>query len=427
MLIFARSTFNFYLCREMNTEFYIAQRLSSRKHSERAGIMERVATVATAISLTVIMVTLSVVVGFKQSIDTLLSAASADIVVTAPQSMGIVSPVLLEHGDMIDAIIQRQGVERYSTYIAKEGVVKSDDNIVGVMLKGVDSLYNFSFFEQSLVCGSLPRIGCEPRTRDVILSSDVAQKMEVDVGDRIEMVFVDEKDGLLRDRFQISGIFKTGLDVVDNMLIITDMRNVERFYRDEGVTGYELWLDNDVEVETMANELNDEFVDLYLTHNINAEAFTMQAIHPNLFGWLATHDVNALFITIIMIVVALLNMITALLIIVLERQRMIGELRAMGMSRRSVVKIFIYRALFIVVRGVVWGSVIGILLALIQHFFGVVPLPAEGYILSSVPAALCWGLWLLAVVVAVGVTMIMMILPSLFAAQVSPAKAIRYE
>lgn len=427
MLIFARSTFNFYLCREMNTEFYIAQRLSSRKHSERAGIMERVATVATAISLTVIMVTLSVVVGFKQSIDTLLSAASADIVVTAPQSMGIVSPVLLEQGDMIDAIIQRQGVERYSTYIAKEGVVKSDDNIVGVMLKGVDSLYNFSFFEQSLVCGSLPRIGCEPRTRDVILSSDVAQKMEVDVGDRIEMVFVDEKDGLLRDRFQISGIFKTGLDVVDNMLIITDMRNVERFYRDEGVTGYELWLDNDVEVETMANELNDEFVDLYLTHNINAEAFTMQAIHPNLFGWLATHDVNALFITIIMIVVALLNMITALLIIVLERQRMIGELRAMGMSRRSVVKIFIYRALFIVVRGVVWGTVIGILLALIQHFFGVVPLPAEGYILSSVPAALCWGLWLLAIVVAVGVTMIMMILPSLFAAQVSPAKAIRYE
>lgn len=427
MLIFARSTFNFYLCREMNTEFYIAQRLSSRKHSERAGIMERVATVATAISLTVIMVTLSVVVGFKQSIDTLLSAASADIVVTAPQSMGIVSPVLLEHGDMIDAIIQRQGVERYSRYIAKEGVVKSDDNIVGVMLKGVDSLYNFSFFEQSLVCGSLPRIGCEPRTRDVILSSDVAQKMEVDVGDRIEMVFVDEKDGLLRDRFQISGIFKTGLDVVDNMLIITDMRNVERFYRDEGVTGYELWLDNDVEVETMANELNDEFVDLYLTHTINAEAFTMQAIHPNLFGWLATHDVNALFITIIMIVVALLNMITALLIIVLERQRMIGELRAMGMSRRSVVKIFIYRALFIVVRGVVWGSVIGILLALIQHLFGVVPLPAEGYILSSVPAALCWGLWLLAIVVAVGVTMIMMILPSLFAAQVSPAKAIRYE
>lgn len=427
MLIFARSTFNFYLCREMNTEFYIAQRLSSRKHSERAGIMERVATVATAISLTVIMVTLSVVVGFKQSIDTLLSAASADIVVTAPQSMGIVSPVLLEHGDMIDAIIQRQGVERYSTYIAKEGVVKSDDNIVGVMLKGVDSLYNFSFFEQSLVCGSLPRIGCQPRTRDVILSSDVAQKMEVDVGDRIEMVFVDEKDGLLRDRFQISGIFKTGLDVVDNMFIITDMRNVERFYRDEGVTGYELWLDNDVEVETMANELNDEFVDLYLTHNINAEAFTMQAIHPNLFGWLATHDVNALFITIIMIVVALLNMITALLIIVLERQRMIGELRAMGMSRRSVVKIFIYRALFIVVRGVVWGTVIGIILALLQHFFGVVPLPAEGYILSSVPAALCWGLWLLAIVVAVGVTMIMMILPSLFAAQVSPAKAIRYE
>lgn len=413
----------------MSNEFYIAKRLSSRKHGERAGIMERVATVATAISLCVIVVTLSVVVGFKQSVDRLLSGASADVVVTAPQSMGLLSPVLLERNAELERVLISDGVDHLSPYLAKEGVIKSDDNIVGVVLKGVDSLYDFSFFERYLVDGELPRVGREPRSRDVIISSNIAQKMDVGVGDRIEMLFVDDKDGLLRDRFAVSGVFKTGLDVVDDMLIISDIRNVERFYADgkSSVTGYELWLAEGYDVEAVQQMLNDSLVELYFSHEINAEAFSMQQIHPNLFGWLATHDVNALFITIIMIVVALLNMTTALLIIVLERQRMIGQLRAMGMSRASVVRVFIFRALFIVMRGVLWGSAVGIMLVVVQHTFAIMPLPSEGYILSTVPVALCWQLWMVAIVVASAVTMLMMILPALFAAKVSPSKAIRYE
>lgn len=413
----------------MSNEFYIAKRLSSRKHGERAGIMERVATVATAISLCVIVVTLSVVVGFKQSVDRLLSGASADVVVTAPQSMGLLSPVLLERNAELERVLMSDGVDHLSPYLAKEGVIKSDDNILGVVLKGVDSLYDFSFFERYLVDGELPRVGREPRSRDVIISSNIAQKMDVGVGDRIEMLFVDDKDGLLRDRFAVSGVFKTGLDVVDDMLIISDIRNVERFYADgkSSVTGYELWLAEGYDVEAVQQMLNDSLVELYFSHEINAEAFSMQQIHPNLFGWLATHDVNALFITIIMIVVALLNMTTALLIIVLERQRMIGQLRAMGMSRASVVRVFIFRALFIVMRGVLWGSAVGIMLVVVQHTFAIMPLPSEGYILSTVPVALCWQLWMVAIVVASAVTMLMMILPALFAAKVSPSKAIRYE
>ena len=413
----------------MSNEFYIAKRLSSRKHGERAGIMERVATVATAISLCVIVVTLSVVVGFKQSVDRLLSGASADVVVTAPQSMGLLSPVLLERNAELERVLMSDGVDHLSPYLAKEGVIKSDDNIVGVVLKGVDSLYDFSFFERYLVDGELPRVGREPRSRDVIISSNIAQKMDVGVGDRIEMLFVDDRDGLLRDRFAVSGVFKTGLDVVDDMLIISDIRNVERFYADgkSSVTGYELWLAEGYDVEAVQQMLNDSLVELYFSQEINAEAFSMQQIHPNLFGWLATHDVNALFITIIMIVVALLNMTTALLIIVLERQRMIGQLRAMGMSRASVVRVFIFRALFIVMRGVLWGSAVGIMLVVVQHTFAIMPLPSEGYILSTVPVALCWQLWMVAIVVASAVTMLMMILPALFAAKVSPSKAIRYE
>ena len=413
----------------MNVEFDIARRLSSRKSGLRAGIMERVATIATTISLAVIIVTLSVVAGFKQNIDELLTGASADIVVTAPESRGVVSSAVVPKCGELERVLNHDMVESYSSYLAKLAVVKSDDNIVGVMLKGVDSLYNMNFFEKHLVEGDLPRLMGEPRSKDIIISRAVAQSMDIGVGDRVEMVFIDGSSGVLRDRFAVSGIYETGLAGIDDMLVISDIRNVKRFYdrSQEWVTGYELKLKSEADSELVADELNDRLIELYLEHEINAEAFTIATIFPQLFGWLATHDVNAIFITVIMIIVALLNMTTALLIIVLERQRMIGELRAMGITRGGVVRIFVFRALFIIMRGVVMGAVIGVILCLIQHFFGVVPLPAEGYILNRVPAALCWGRWLVAVVATIVITLVMMILPSMLAARVSPSKAIRYE
>lgn len=413
----------------MRVEFNIARRLSSRKNGLRAGVMERVATFATMISVAVIVVTLSVVVGFKESIDELITGASAEIVVTAPQSRGVVSPVTIESSAELKAILECDDVVRYSPYTAKEGVVKSDENIVGVMLKGVDSLYDCSFLQSHIVEGTLPRLSGEPRSRDVLISRHIAQQMDVVVGDRIEMLFVDGESGLLRDRFAVCGIFDTGIDVIDNTLVISDIRNLARFYDGayNRVTGYELWLKPESDVEMVNKRLNRELIDLYMLTEQNVEAFTTKSIFPNLFGWLATHDVNALFITIIMIVVALLNMTTALLIIVLERQRMIGELRAMGMRRSGVVRIFVYRALFIISRGVVLGAIIGVAICLVQHFWGVVPLPSEGYILTTVPAALCWGRWLIAVVATIIVTLVVMILPAMLAAQVSPSKAIRYE
>ena len=413
----------------MSIEFNIARRLSSRKSGHRAGIMERVATIATTISLAVIIVTLSVVVGFKQNIDSLLTGASADIIITAPESRGVVSSAVVPKCKSVEATFDCEEVEGYASYLAKLAVVKSDENIVGVMLKGVDSLYNMKFFEEHLVEGSLPRLSGEPRAKDIIISRQVAKSMDLAVGDRVEMVFIDGESGILRDRFAVSGIYETGLTGVDNILVLSDIRNLKRFYdfTEESVTGYEIWLKDGLDAEGFSRDLNNRLIDLYFNTQINAEAFTIKSIYPQLFGWLATHDVNAIFITVIMIIVALLNMTTALLIIVLERQRMIGELRAMGMPRGRVVRIFVFRALFIISRGVVIGSVVGVVLSLVQHLFGVVPLPADGYILTTVPAALCWGRWLVAIVATIIITLVMMILPSMLASRVSPSKAIRYE
>ena len=392
--------------------------------------MERVATIATAISVMVIILTLAVVVGFKQGVGELISSSSSDVVITAPQSRGVVSEVRIERSEALESLLaQHTDVERYAPYIAKEGVIKSDDNLVGVLLKGVDTSYDTSFFERSLIRGTAPRIGQEPRSKDVILSESVARRMAVDVGDRVEMLFVDDNGAILRDRFSLSGIYRTGVDAIDNALVLTDMRNVAREYDGDDmlVTGYEVWLKDRERAESVEASLNGALGELFLSEGLLAEAFAIARVYPEVFGWLATHDINALVVTVIMVVVALLNMITALLIIVLERQRMIGELRAIGMSRRGVVTIFIYRAMFIVLRGVVWGTLLGVALAAIQHIWAPIPLPSEGYLLTAVPAAMCWGWWGVAVASTIVVAMVVMVIPALFSARTSPDKAIRYE
>lgn len=391
--------------------------------------MERVATIATAVSIAVIVVTLSVVVGFKHNLASLMSSASSDIVLTAPASRGVVSGVLIERSTEVEQIAMSVPHIRMTPYTAKEGVLKSEDNIMGVMLKGVDKSYDSSFYEEHMVEGCFPRIGLEPRRKDIAISRRVAEKMEVGVGDRIEMVFIDDEGGVLRDRFEISGLYSTGVDIIDLGYVFTDMRNVARLYdgSESMITGYEMWLEEGADAQIIAEMLNDKFIELYLQGGQDVEAFTMQDIYPNIFGWLATHDVTAQAVVIIMIIVALLNMTTSLLIIVLERQRMIGELRAMGMRRGAVLEIFLFRALFIFGRGVAWGVVVGVVCAALQHIWAIVPLPTEGYILDAVPAAMCWGWWAMVIIGVVIVTLLFMMLPAAFATRISPATTMRYE
>lgn len=383
--------------------------------------------VATAVSIAVIIITLSVVIGFKQDLQQLISGAMADVAITAPQSGGVVSSVGVPRCDEVDALLSDSRIERKSCFTTKEGVLKSDDNIVGILLKGVDSLYNTDFYAERIVEGRLPQLSGEPRKKEILLSERIAQRMEAQVGDRIEMVFVDGQSGVLRDRFVLSGVYSTGVEFIDNSYAITDIRNVARLYNESIITGYDVWLKEGVDVELFVDNMDDCMVDLYFEQGIDIEAFSMQRIFPHIFGWLATHDVTALAVIVIMLIVALLNMTTSLLIIVLERQRMIGQLRALGMRRGSVIRLFLFRALFILGRGVVWGVVIGLMLVTVQHLWDVMPLPSEGYLLDAVPTAMCWGWWIATILCVVVATLLFMLIPAAVATRISPSVIMRYE
>ncbi len=416
----------------MSLEFDIARRLSRRDRSDssrRSGVMERVAVTATAVSVAVMIVTMSVVVGFKNDLRRIMTGATSAVSVTAPQSGGVMSGVPVERSEELERTLRTaEGVARLSPFTSKEGVVKSGDNTSGVILKGVDTLYDTTFLSSCLQRGELPRVGAEPRNKDIAVSQSIADRMDVDVDDRVEMIFIGDGD-VRRDRFRISGIYSTGVEMIDAAMVLTDMRNVQRLcnWPSDLVTGYELWLDGDADALAVESALNDSLVDIYLDEGIDAEAFAVERIYPEIFGWLATHDVNAAVMVAIMIVVALLNMITVLLIIVLERARMIGELKAMGMTNGSLTGLFFYRALFIALRGMAWGAAAGIALCWVQHSAGVVTLPSDGYFLSQVPVAFCWEVWALTLLCALAVIMCVMLLPAAFVRRISPSQTMRYE
>ncbi|MBO7313801.1 MAG: FtsX-like permease family protein, partial [Alistipes sp.] len=193
------------------------------------------------------------------------------------------------------------------------------------------------------------------------------------------------------------------------------------------LTGYDIWLDEGIDAEAFAEDMDNALLELYFTHGVLAEAFSMQRLFPHIFGWLATHDVTALAVVVIMLIVALLNITTSLLIIVMERQRMIGVLRALGMHRGEVIRIFLYRALFILGRGMVWGIAIALTMIFVQHTWAIIPLPTEGYLLDAVPAALCWGWWILAIAGIVIATVVFMLIPATFSTRISPSVIMRYE
>ncbi|MDE7077071.1 MAG: FtsX-like permease family protein, partial [Alistipes sp.] len=231
-----------------------------------------------------------------------------------------------------------------------------------------------------------------------------------------------------RDRFKVAGLYVSGMDEMDNSVVMTDLRNVQRLsdWSPEQITGYEIWTGDAAASGDFARRLDRK---LFLDESGVADNLTVRSVedlYPNIFDWLKAHDVNAAVIIVIMLTVAFFNMTSALLILVLERTRMIGLLKSLGMRNGPLRRVFLFRAAFIALRGMAWGNGIGLALCLLQQWTGIVKLDAEGYLLSEVPVALGWW-WLLLNAGVLVVIVALLLIPASVVSMIKPHEAIRYE
>lgn len=414
----------------MNLELFIARRIARNGPGNRPGVMVRIAVVAVALSVTVMILALAVIMGFKREITDRVTGFSAQVEVADLRSAGSIESVPVPRSEQLERAIRSAGeVVRLAPYAVKGGVVKTPDAILGVMLKGVDGGYEWSFFRDHLLEGELPRVGDSIRTKEILISRSVAREMGLAPGDKVEMLFVESEKSPRRDRFKVSGIYATGMEEFDRSVAMTDLRNVQRLadWSSDEVSGYEVTLADFSQAEDFSRRLNDMLLDSDREAFWDLTARSAQERFPTVFDWLKTHDVNAAVILVIMVVVAVFNMATALLTLVLERTRMIGLLKTMGMNNASLRRIFLYRALMLIVRGVVWGNAIGLGICLLQYYFHLIPLDPEGYMLSEVPVAFGVGWWLALNAGVVVVILTLLMLPASIISQVKPVEAIRYD
>lgn len=413
---------------KMNTELFIARRIASAGGGESKGVMVRIAIATTAVSMAVMIIAMAVIMGFRSQISAKIAGFGGHVRITA-LDYGLAAetaPIRLDPALEAD-LRGLSGLRSIAPYALKGGLIRTDEATQGIMLKGVDSAYDWSFFAANLVEGGLPRIGDSVRHKDIIVSKSIARTMRLGVDDRVEMLFVHGDRPPRRDRFRISGIYSSGLDEMDRVMVVTELANVQRLngWDADQVTGYEIAIGDMGRLDEFAHKAYVRT----LAHESESPLMVRTATgdNPQLFDWLKTHDVNAVVIITIMLVVALISLISALLIILLERTSMIGILKALGMKNGSVRKIFLMRSAYILISGLLIGSAAGIGLALVQKHFTLLKLDESGYFLSAVPIELGWG-WIAALNLgSLAVILALLVIPTNIVSRITPEKTIRYQ
>lgn len=414
----------------MNLAFFIARRMARPTPGNRPGVMERIAVGSVALGVAVMILSLAVVVGFKREVARKMEGLVAHVSVTDIRGVDALDSQPVHRNARLEELIRStDGFVAMAPYAVKGGIVRTDEAVGEVLLKGVGADYDWSCLREWLVAGELPRVGDSIRTKDVLLARALADRMRLGVGDRVEMLFVEPGELPRRDRFKVSGIYDSGMEEMDRTMVLTDIRNVQRLsdWTADEISGYEIRTRSLAEAEPFARTLGRTL--LYDegegTENLAVESVTER--YANIFDWLKAHDVNAAVIIVIMLVVAFFNMTSALLVLVLERTRMIGLLKAFGMCNRQIRSIFLWRAAFVTLRGLCWGNVAGAGLCLLQRTTHLVKLNSEGYLLSEVPIALDGGWWLLLNIGFVAVIVALLVIPTAVVSRVKPEETIRYE
>ncbi|GAB4133519.1 MAG: ABC transporter permease [Bacteroidia bacterium] len=386
-----------------------------------SGPIVKVAVAGIAAGVAVMILTLAVMSGFQKEIRKKVIGFGSHIQIT-----GIDTNESFEN-DSINAdqpsvreAAKIPGVRHVQSFATKAGIIKFSEQLMGVVLKGVGKDFDWNFFSQHLKEGEILRFADTASDR-VLVSRYIADKMNLQVGKKFRMFFLRENETKQR-AFRVAGIYETGLyDGFDDRFLICDIREVQRLngWSESAVGGFEVLVDNFDNITAITDEVRN-------TLDMNLDAVSVRELNPQIFSWLDILDVNALIIIVLMLFVSMINMISALIIMILDRTNMIGILKALGSADRSIMRIFLRQAVKLISFGLILGNVVGLLLCWIQQRTGIVTLDQESYYVKEVPVDVSW----IHLLTLNGATMLLciisLLLPAMIVSRISPVKAIRF-
>lgn len=407
----------------MSGSKFISSRLFSLSKGSLSSTVMRLSVTSVALAVIVMLISLAVVVGFKNQIRDKVVGFVAPIHIQALDlNESYEEMPFTMSGRLQQALETTQGVRHFQGVANKAGMIKTDEEIQGVVAKGVGVDYDWSYFENNLIAGELPQYVAGERSNDVLVSKLIADRMLLAVGDDVRVWFIDEDMKARGRKFTVKGIFETGLSEFDDRYVFCDINQIRKLNRwaDDEIGLVEVWLD-DIELMDQVNE------QLYFNIPSNLASYTARESNPQIFDWLALLDTNVWLILVLMFLVAGITVISMLLIIIIEKTSTIGLLKAMGASNGFVRKVFLRRSVRILLIGMLIGNAVGLGFCLLQQYTGLISLNPETYYLSAVPIEIHWDTVLTVNLVSFGLWTLMLLIPTGIINRIRPSRSIRFE
>ena len=417
----------------MNFPLFIARRIYSDHIGDQQKVSKpaiRIAVAGVAIGLAVMIISVCVVLGFKHTIRDKVVGFGSHIQVAnfyTLQSSAIDQPIAI--GDsMMNVLKKTEGVKHVQRFAMKQGILKTDNDFLGVMFKGVGPEFDSTFIHKSMVEGSIPHFSDQQSTNRILISKDMASKLRVKAGDRIFAYFIGE-GGVRTRRFTISGVYQTNLAQYDKTTCFCDLYTARKLnaWTDDMVTGAELTVNDFKQLSTTANDIINRVNRTQDQYGNTFSSKTIRELSPQIFSWLDLLDLNVWIILAIMTAVAVVTMISGLLIIILERTTMIGVLKALGARNSTVRHTFLWFAAFIIGKGLLIGDALALALILLQKLTGFAKLNPQTYYVDVVPVELDWMLIVALNIATMLIALFVLIAPSYLVSHIHPAKSMRYE
>ncbi len=411
----------------MNLEFFIAKRLikgNEHKSSISAPII-KIAIAAIALGIIMMLIAIATSIGFKQKIREKVSAFNGHIQIynyDNNNSEVSVHPITKNQPFYPD-FKSVEGITHINIVATKGGIIRTENTFEGIIAKGVEDTYNWTYFKEYLIAGKLPNYSGD-LSMEVLVSDYLAKRLALKVGSSFFTFFLKNDGGKIPNqrKFVVSGIYDSGFQEFDSNYMFIDLRNIQRMnkWTPDQIGNFEIYIDNFDQIEEKGKEIYGKTV-----HNLDTQ--TIKSKFQTIFEWLELFDFNVALIIGIMIIVGGINMITALLVLILERTQMIGVLKALGANNWSIRKVFMYNAVYLITIGLFWGNLIGIGLLLIQKYFGLIQLDPSQYYVSQAPVYLDLGYILILNIGVLVLCMLMLIIPSFVITRVSPIKAMKFD
>jgi lipoprotein-releasing system permease protein len=414
----------------MNLPYFIAHRLikGRREGTSFSRPINVIAIVGIAMGLAVMILAVAILTGFKKQIrEKVVGFGSHIQIINFDSNLSFETTPISDTQKFIPKIKQIPGVEHIQVFATKAGIIRTDEDIQGVVLKGVGSDFDWNYFRSNMVEGSVFTVTDTGRTDKVIISKKIASMLKLKTGDSFAMLFIQDPPRMRK--FTVSGIYETSLEEFDKMYVYCDIGHIKRLngWRNDQVSGFEVFIKDFDKLNEMTAEVKDAIGYKITEENTKFKVTNIRIRYPQIFDWLNFQDINVIIIILLMLIVAGFNMISGLLILILEKTNMIGVLKSIGAEDITLRRVFLYQAAYLIGKGLFWGNFIGIGLAYLQLKTGVIKLDPSSYYIKTVPVNLELTHILLLNAGTMAAIIIMLLVPSQLISRISPVKAIRFD